>query len=136
MDVDGFCKECDKGIKISVTKCMRNTINVVYVHKNVVEGKGAVEEKSVFSYQNKTTIVHEGKHTEQREEAKKHTRLQKELRSKKKKQFLRRFSNIRNDVEKAKVEHRSLLKIISELDGYDNEFCRQEKEQAKYRRRV
>ncbi|GKG46108.1 hypothetical protein Tco_0498554, partial [Tanacetum coccineum] len=57
-----------------------------------------------------------------------HNRLQKELRSEKKKQFLRRFSDIENDVEKAnkeiEVEQRSLLKTISELDGYDNKFRR------------
>ncbi|GJY99229.1 hypothetical protein Tco_0516659 [Tanacetum coccineum] len=72
-DVDGFCKECDKGIKLSVTKCMRNTDDVVYVHKNMVEGKGVVEEESSFSYQN-TEIIHGRKEKEL-----KYMRLQEEL---------------------------------------------------------
>nr|GEY56561.1 hypothetical protein [Tanacetum cinerariifolium] len=76
MGMDGFCKERDKGIKMWITKCMRNTKDVVYVHKNVVDVKGAVEEKSSFSYQN-TTIVHGRKEKEL-----KYMRLQKELKYK------------------------------------------------------
>ncbi|GKE07460.1 hypothetical protein Tco_1399478, partial [Tanacetum coccineum] len=73
MGMDGFCKESDKGIKMWITKCMRNNEDVVYVHKNVVEGKGAVEEESFFSYQN-TVIVHGRKENEL-----KYMRLQEEL---------------------------------------------------------
>ncbi|GKF68509.1 hypothetical protein Tco_0198188, partial [Tanacetum coccineum] len=61
-DVDGFCKECNKGIKLSVTKCMGNTDNMVNIYKNVVERKGA--EKSFLSYQNEKTTIHGRKQKE------------------------------------------------------------------------
>lgn len=48
--------------------------------------------------------------------------------------------NIENDVEKAneeiEAEQRSLQEIITELEGYENESRKKEKEQAKYKKEI
>ncbi|KAI3772987.1 hypothetical protein L6452_04183 [Arctium lappa] len=111
------------------------------LYEDLEEKKGAAEEKSTLAYQKKRTIVMERKQKkEQKEEAEKHMRLQEQLRSLKKEHFLWQLFNIENDVEKAnqeiEAEQRSLQEIINELDGYENESRKKEKEQARYRKEI
>ncbi|KAI3782969.1 hypothetical protein L2E82_13030 [Cichorium intybus] len=111
------------------------------LYEDLEEKKGAAEEKSTLAYQKKRTIVMERKQKkEQKEEAEKHMRLQEELKSLKKEHFLWQLFNIENDVEKANQEiedeQSSLQEIISELDGYENESRKKEKEQAKYKKEI
>ncbi|XP_024965510.1 structural maintenance of chromosomes protein 1 [Cynara cardunculus var. scolymus] len=111
------------------------------LYEDLEEKKGAAEEKSTLAYQKKRTIVMERKQKkEQKEEAEKHMRLQEQLRSLKKEHFLWQLFNIENDVEKAneeiEAEQGSLQEIINELDGYENESRKKEKEQARYRKEI
>ncbi|KAL4571973.1 hypothetical protein LXL04_018741 [Taraxacum kok-saghyz] len=111
------------------------------LYEDLEEKKGAAEEKSTLAYQKKRTIVMERKQKkEQKEEAEKHMRLQEELRSLKMEHFLWQLFNIQNDVEKANEEiedeQSSLQEIINELDGYENESRKKEKEQAKYKKEI
>ncbi|XP_071726717.1 structural maintenance of chromosomes protein 1-like [Rutidosis leptorrhynchoides] len=111
------------------------------LYEELEEKKGAAEEKSALAHHKKKTIVMERKQKKgQKEEAEKHMRLQEELISKKREHYLWQLFNIEKDVNKAneeiEAEQGSLQEIISELDGYENESRKREKEQAKYRKEI
>ncbi|CAI9278220.1 unnamed protein product [Lactuca saligna] len=111
------------------------------LYEDLEEKKGAAEEKSTLAYQKKRTIVMERKQKkEHKEEAQKHMRLQQELRSLKKEHLLWQLFNIENDIEKAnqeiQAESSRLEEVEIELGGYENESCKNEKEQAKYRKEI
>ncbi|RDX71868.1 Structural maintenance of chromosomes protein 1 [Mucuna pruriens] len=105
------------------------------------EEKGTAEEKSALVYQKKKTVVMERKQKkEQKEEAEKHIRLQKELKSVKEEHFLWQLFNIHNDYVKTindlVDEEKSREGVVRELENFENEAGKKKKEQAKYLKEI
>ncbi|KAL8029139.1 hypothetical protein ABFX02_14G208600 [Erythranthe guttata] len=76
----------------------------------------------------------------QKEEAEKHLKLQEQLKSLKQEHFLWQLLNIEKDIEKANedmdAEDNSLKEILHELDNYEAEARKKNKEQAGYMKEI
>ncbi|KAI3460958.1 hypothetical protein Pfo_017621 [Paulownia fortunei] len=103
--------------------------------------KAEADEKAVLAHQKKKTISAEKKQKKlQKEEAEKHLKLQEQLKSLKQEHFLWQLLNIQKDIEKANedmdVEENSLKEIVHELDNYEAEARKKNKEQAGYLKEI
>ncbi|XP_051142865.1 structural maintenance of chromosomes protein 1 [Andrographis paniculata] len=103
--------------------------------------KAEADEKAVLAHQKKKTISAEKKQKKlQKEEAEKHLRLQEQLKSLKLEHYLWQLLNIKRDIEKANEdmdeEQNSLNNIMVELDTYEAERGKKNKEQAGYLKEI
>ncbi|KAL0418640.1 UNVERIFIED_CONTAM: Structural maintenance of chromosomes protein 1 [Sesamum radiatum] len=103
--------------------------------------KAEADEKAVLANQKKKTISGEKKQKKlQKEEAEKHLKLQEQLKSLKQEHYLWQLLNIERDIEKAdedlEVEKSSLREILHELDNYEAEARKKNKEQAGYLKEI
>ncbi|KAL0437364.1 UNVERIFIED_CONTAM: Structural maintenance of chromosomes protein 1 [Sesamum radiatum] len=103
--------------------------------------KAEADEKAVLANHKKKTISGEKKQKKlQKEEAEKHLKLQEQLKSLKQEHYLWQLLNIERDIEKAdedlEVEKNSLREILHELDNYEAEARKKNKEQAGYLKEI
>ncbi|XP_011083028.1 structural maintenance of chromosomes protein 1 [Sesamum indicum] len=103
--------------------------------------KAEADEKAVLANQKKKTISGEKKQKKlQKEEAEKHLKLQEQLKSLKQEHYLWQLLNIERDIEKAdedlEVEKNGLREILHELDNYEAEARKKNKEQAGYLKEI
>nr|GLL33200.1 structural maintenance of chromosomes protein 1 [Ipomoea trifida] len=105
------------------------------------EEKARAEEKKALAYQRKKTVNMERKQKkEQKEEAEKHLRLQRELKNLKQEHFLWQLFNIENDITKGstdlEAEEIRIREIADELEKYENEAREKKKELSGYMREL
>nr|GMD26933.1 structural maintenance of chromosomes protein 1 [Ipomoea batatas] len=105
------------------------------------EEKARAEEKKALAYQRKKTVNMERKQKkEQKEEAERHLRLQRELKNLKQEHFLWQIFNIENDITKVstdlEAEEIRIREIVDELEKYENEAREKKKELSGYMREV
>ncbi|KAL3620599.1 Structural maintenance of chromosomes protein 1 [Castilleja foliolosa] len=103
--------------------------------------KAEADEKAVLAHQKKKTISAEKKQKKlQKEEAEKHLKLQEQLKQLKQEHFLWQLLNIQKDTEKANEdmddEENSLKEIVHELEKYEGEAKKKNKEQAGYLKEI
>ncbi|KAL3620771.1 hypothetical protein CASFOL_035683 [Castilleja foliolosa] len=103
--------------------------------------KAEADEKVVLAYQKRKTISAEKKQKKlQKEEAEKHLKLQEQLKELKQEHFLWQLLNIQKDTEKANEdmddEENSLKEIVHELENYEGEAKKKNKEQAGYLKEI
>lgn len=106
-------------------------------YEELEEKKAVAEEKSALVYQKKRTIVMERKQKkEQKEEAEKHLRLQKDLKSVKSDYFLWQLFNIEEDIKKTNEELESEITnredVMHEFQQFQDKINEKNREQAKY----
>ncbi|GFP85426.1 structural maintenance of chromosomes protein 1 [Phtheirospermum japonicum] len=103
--------------------------------------KAEADEKAVLAHQKKKTISAEKKQKKlQKEEAEKHLKLQEQLKELKQEHFLWQLFNIQKDIEKANEdmddEENSRKEIVHELEIYEAEAKKKNKEQAGYLKEI
>ncbi|RAL47704.1 hypothetical protein DM860_012329 [Cuscuta australis] len=110
-------------------------------YEELEEEKARAEEKKALAYQKKKTVTMERKQKkEQKEEAERHLRLQKELKKLKQEYFLWQLLNVENDVAKStkdlEDEEIRRREIVDQLEKYENEAREKKKKLSGYLKEV
>ncbi|CAH9134035.1 unnamed protein product [Cuscuta epithymum] len=110
-------------------------------YEELEEKKARAEEEKTLAYQKKKTITIERKQKkEQKEEAERHLRLQKELKALKQEHFLWKLFNIENDITKAtkdlEDEEIRRREIVDQLERYEKEASQKKKQLSGYLKEV